>query len=94
MNRFRALAAGAALALVVAAPARAEVVINDSIFIKVATFVPCANNGQGEVVHLSGPLHVLVSFNSNGKTAARPISSHRASPVSVRSAATITGAPA
>ena len=30
-------------------------------------FVPCANNGAGELVRLEGQLHVLVTFTINGK---------------------------
>lgn len=30
-------------------------------------FVYCANNGAGEIVELSGPLHILVASNSNGQ---------------------------
>ena len=30
-------------------------------------FVYCANNGAGETVELSGPLHILVISNSNGR---------------------------
>jgi len=64
MNRWTTWMAAAALFGIQAA--RAEVVQNDSFVLDFAPFVPCANDGAGEVVHLHGPLHVLVSFTING----------------------------
>jgi hypothetical protein len=51
---------------VLAAPVQAAVVVNDSVNINLAVFVPCANGGAGEVVDLNGPLHELITFNVNG----------------------------
>lgn len=59
-------ASAAALALWCAIPAHAEVVTNEKVDLSLAVFVPCAQGGAGEVVNLSGPLHVLTSFTING----------------------------
>lgn len=47
-------------------PADAAIVVNQSQVINLSQFVPCAAGGAGEMVDLSGPLHVLISFNING----------------------------
>ena len=52
---------GALLAFLIA-PAQAAVEVNLKQDITLSTFVPCAAGGVGEVVDLSGPLHVLLSF--------------------------------
>ena len=55
------------LALVfVATSANAAVQVNTAIDISLQVFVPCAAGGAGEIVDLSGPLHVLMSFTING----------------------------
>ena len=55
------------LALVfVAASANAAVQVNTTTDISLQVFVPCAAGGAGEIVDLSGPLHVLLSFTING----------------------------
>ena len=55
------------LALVfVAASANAAVQVNTTTDISLQVFVPCAAGGAGEIVDLSGPLHVLMSFTING----------------------------
>ena len=51
--------------LVVGAPAHAEVQTNASIPIEVTVFVPCAADGAGESVTLTGDLHVLMSLTVN-----------------------------
>ena len=56
------LASLAALAV----PVQAEVVINESTQIDLAVFVSCANQGNGELVELHGPLHTLITFTTNG----------------------------
>jgi hypothetical protein len=48
------------------APARAEVTDNESIPFAISVFVPCANGGAGEIVDVSGDLHVLLTFTVNG----------------------------
>src|SRR6266851_7299059 len=48
------------------APADAAVQVNDKTDVNLTVFVPCAAGGAGEVVDLSGPLHVLISFTING----------------------------
>jgi hypothetical protein len=66
MGKVTTLASIGALLAVLAAPAKAEVVINESIDINLVVFVPCANGGAGELVDLDGPLHTLITFNING----------------------------
>jgi hypothetical protein len=51
-----------AFTLLHAAPAAAEVTTNISTPFNVTIFVPCANNGTGEVVDLSGFLHQLTTL--------------------------------
>jgi len=40
--------------------------INDMSDINLTVFVPCAAGGAGEIVDLSGPLHILITFTING----------------------------
>lgn len=40
--------------------------VNDTSDISLTVFVPCAANGAGELVDLSGPLHTLITFTING----------------------------
>ena len=47
-------------------PANAAVQVNDKTDISLTVFIPCAAGGAGEIVDLSGPLHVLISFTING----------------------------
>ena len=47
-------------------PLTAAVVTNDRTDIGLIVFVPCADNGLGENLNLSGPLHTLISFTMNG----------------------------
>jgi hypothetical protein len=49
-----------------AAPAKAEVLSNESIDVDLVFFVPCANGGAGELVQVTGPLHVLTTRTENG----------------------------
>jgi hypothetical protein len=61
------LAAGLPLLLATATiGAHAEVVENDTTNISLQVFVPCAAGGTGEIVDLSGPLHVLITQTING----------------------------
>jgi hypothetical protein len=46
--------------------ASAAVQINDKTVIDLVVFIPCAANGSGEIVDLSGPLHTLITFTING----------------------------
>jgi hypothetical protein len=52
----------------VAPPAQAETVVNEVFPIVFSTFVPCANDGAGEVVTFFGNLHETfqVTFNNDG----------------------------
>lgn len=61
---------GVLVALVVffSAQLTAEVVTNIRQEININVFVPCANDGAGEVVALSGPLHTLIISNTNDNT--------------------------
>jgi hypothetical protein len=43
-----------------------DVVTNVSVPIDLLVFVPCANGGAGELVELSGDLHMLSTFTING----------------------------
>ena len=56
------------LLAVLAAPAQAVVVVNDSTEINLLAFVPCADGGAGELVDLTGPLHTLITFTVNGNS--------------------------
>jgi len=47
-------------------PANAAVQVNESPQITLSVFVPCAAGGAGEIVDLSGPLHILFTFTING----------------------------
>jgi hypothetical protein len=49
-----------------ATPARAAVVMNMTIPFEATQFVPCANGGAGEDIHVSGPLHELASVTLDG----------------------------
>jgi hypothetical protein len=49
-----------------AVPVQAEVVANDFVDIALTEFVPCANGGAGEVVELTGTLHVLTTLTTTG----------------------------
>lgn len=52
----------------VAPPAHAETLVNQVIPINISVFVPCANDGAGEIVTLSGDLHdtFALTFNNGG----------------------------
>ena len=45
---------------------KAAVTDNESVPFSFSQFVPCANGGAGEVVDLSGDLHVLTTLTING----------------------------
>ncbi len=51
---------GVVVALSFVRPGLAEVLTNETIPFTEDVFVPCANGGAGEVVHLTGDLHLLV----------------------------------
>jgi|SRR6185369_2069796 len=46
--------------------ASAAVQVNDKTVIDLTVFIPCAANGSGEIVDLSGPLRTLITFTING----------------------------
>jgi hypothetical protein len=68
IRKVAVLAAAAAVALVTTNLAQAAVSSNVSVPLATSTFVPCANGGAGEVVTLTGGLHILttVTFDSAG----------------------------
>ena len=52
--------------LMLATVTQAAVVTNTSVPINITLFVPCANGGAGEIIEVSGPLHVLESVTFDG----------------------------
>jgi hypothetical protein len=55
-----------AVLMILIVPAIAAVQVNDKTDISLTVFIPCAAGGAGEIVDLSGPLHMLISFTING----------------------------
>ena len=55
-----------AFMLSVAAAGQAAVEVNDSSPLVLFVFVPCADDGAGELVLLEGDLHTLITFTVNG----------------------------
>ena len=54
-------------ALMTPRSAQAAVEVNESIDLTdFQVFVPCANDGAGEVISLNGRLHILITFTING----------------------------
>jgi hypothetical protein len=53
------------LALSAIPPAAAAVTENDKIPVEIDLDIPCANGGAGELVSLTGDLHVLTTFDIN-----------------------------
>ena len=49
-----------------AAPVKAEVLVNDMYDYSGVEYVPCANGGSGEWVELSGTIHEVMSLTING----------------------------
>lgn len=49
--------------------------VNEVVPTNIATFVPCANGGAGEVVELSGNLHVLehITISQSGRVTVRSL---------------------
>ena len=68
IKKVAVLAAAAVVALATANLAQAAVSSNVSVPLATSTFVPCANGGAGEVVTLTGNLHILATetFDSAG----------------------------
>jgi len=68
IKKVAVLAAAAAVALATANLAQAAVSSNVSVPLATSAFVPCANGGAGEVVTLTGSLHILATatFDSAG----------------------------
>jgi hypothetical protein len=57
---------GLALSLMGAPPARAAVQVNETIPVEpFFVFVDCANDGAGEFISLTGPLHTLITFTED-----------------------------
>jgi hypothetical protein len=53
------------VAICAAGPAKAEVTSNEKVPFDAYFLVPCANNGAGEIVHLTGFLHTVLSYTFN-----------------------------
>ena len=68
IKKVAVLAAAAAVALATANIAQAAVSSNVSAPLATSAFVPCADGGAGEVVNLTGSLHILTTetFDSAG----------------------------
>jgi hypothetical protein len=62
IKKVAVLAAVAAVALATANLAQAAVSSNVSVPLATSVFVPCANGGAGEVVNLTGSLHILATL--------------------------------
>jgi hypothetical protein len=56
----------AALTLALVLPAQAAITNNESVPYDAVVFVPCANGGLGEDVHLTGYLHMTNSVTNDG----------------------------
>jgi hypothetical protein len=67
-KKVAVFAASAAVALATPGLAHAAVLSNASVPLATSTFVPCANAGVGEVVNLTGNLHILetLTIDSGG----------------------------
>src|SRR5256884_6835278 len=61
-NMMRAALCIALLVLAVLQISHAAVITNVSVPVNIPVFIPCAAGGTGELVVLSGDLHVLVRF--------------------------------
>ena len=62
MNMMRATLCIALLVLAVLQISHAAVITNVSVPVNIPVFIPCAAGGTGELVVLSGDLHVLARF--------------------------------
>jgi hypothetical protein len=62
IKKVAVLGAVAAVALATANLAQAAVSSNGSVPLATSAFVPCANGGAGEVVNLTGSLHILATL--------------------------------
>lgn len=64
LPRFIAFSLIAAIAsLMLAMPTKADVVTNVSVPVSVTIFIPCANGGVGDLVTVTGSLHVVMISN-------------------------------
>lgn len=66
MKKAKALMFVLTIAMIANIPASAAVQVNDKTTVLISVFVPCAAEGTGEVVDLSGNLHTVISFTLNG----------------------------
>jgi hypothetical protein len=55
----------ALFALALPMPTRAANVVNVSFPVDIFVFIPCANGGAGETVHVSGNLHEVINITSD-----------------------------
>ncbi len=56
-------------------PAAAEVQANYTTDLTLDVFIPCAAGGMGEVVQLTGPLHIFITYTVNGNNVSGSIQS-------------------
>jgi len=61
-----AVAVAAALAGLGTSESRADVLVNESVPIDFTVFVPCAANGTGESVHVTGRVEILLALTTDG----------------------------
>jgi len=66
LKPITSLFVGIGITLAGVLPAKAEVTSNESIPIDLLVFIPCANGGAGDLVELTGELHVLLAFTADG----------------------------
>ena len=78
----------AVAALLIGAPLLGEVTTNVKVPIALGVFVPCAAGGAGEVVVLTGDLHILISATINGNNV--HVRSH-SQPMGVSGVGAVTG---
>ncbi len=79
-----------ALALLGSAPAQAAVTTNISVPFDTVVFVPCANGGAGEDVHLTGDLHIVITSTADGAGGFHD--SFHAQPQGISGTGSVTGA--
>jgi len=65
-RRWSLIVMAVSLGLIAVPDARAAVDENVSLPVEIVLEIPCANGGAGEVVTLTGDLHILMSYVING----------------------------
>jgi hypothetical protein len=70
--------------------AQAEVIVNISVPIDIFVFNPCANGGLGELIELTGPLHVMLAIKEDQAGGGAHVTMH-AQPQGVHGVGLTTG---